>query len=139
MPKKPYKVCWKAGCHRLTQVTYCAKHKLTGEELKAHREKYRRRVGQIKARANSGERGYNSVWRKHRKAFLNSNPWCKHCFDKSNLLVVANVVDHIIPHKGDNDLFWGRANWQPLCYSCHSKKTVTEDGGFGRPTKRPEN
>jgi 5-methylcytosine-specific restriction endonuclease McrA len=34
----------------------------------------------------------------------------------------ATVVDHIIPHKGDRKLFWSRANWQPLCVSCHSSR-----------------
>ncbi|WP_353056028.1 hypothetical protein [Mesobacillus subterraneus] len=29
-------------------------------------------------------------------------------------------------------LFWNVHNWQSLCASCHSSKTVKEDGGFGR-------
>jgi 5-methylcytosine-specific restriction protein A len=28
-------------------------------------------------------------------------------------------------------LFWDQSNWQPLCHTCHSKKTAREDGGFG--------
>ncbi|MFR3634507.1 MAG: HNH endonuclease [Sutterella sp.] len=35
------------------------------------------------------------------------------------------------PHKGDMALFWDQSNWQPLCHTCHSKKTAREDGGFG--------
>ncbi len=27
----------------------------------------------------------------------------------------ATVVDHVVPHKGDADLFWDRDNWQPCC------------------------
>lgn len=46
--------------------------------------------------------------------------------------MVANVVDHIKPHRGDKVLFWDSANWQPLCKECHDRKTATEDGGFGR-------
>jgi len=42
---------------------------------------------------------------------------------------MATVVDHITPHKGDNDLFWDRANWQSLCESCHNRKTAAEDMG----------
>jgi len=44
-------------------------------------------------------------------------------------LVLATVVDHISPHKGDSDLFWDRANWQSLCESCHNRKTASEDMG----------
>ncbi len=33
-------------------------------------------------------------------------------------------------------LFWDRANWQPMNRVCHSRKTATEDGGFGRPMQR---
>lgn len=29
-------------------------------------------------------------------------------------------------------LFWDKVNnWMGLCKPCHSKKTATEDGGFG--------
>lgn len=43
------------------------------------------------------------------------------------------LVDHIIPHKGDMELFWDRNNWQAMAKECHDKKTATEDGGFGKP------
>ena len=33
---------------------------------------------------------------------------------------VATVVDHIMPHKGDNTLFWDRDNWQSLCKRFHN-------------------
>ncbi|WP_309242099.1 HNH endonuclease [Paenibacillus sp. S150] len=36
-----------------------------------------------------------------------------------------------MPHKGDMELFWNEANWQPLCASCHGIKTAKEDGGYG--------
>ena len=52
------------------------------------------------------------------------------------MIVRATVVDHIIPHKGDQKLFWDTRNWQPLCKPCHDKKTATEDGGFGRFQKK---
>lgn len=41
--------------------------------------------------------------------------------------MAATVVDHIIPHRGDQKLFWDRSNWQALCKSCHDSKTMTED------------
>ena len=39
--------------------------------------------------------------------------------------------DHIKPHKGDMGLFLNVDNVQILCRSCHSRKTVQEDRGFG--------
>ena len=37
------------------------------------------------------------------------------------------LLDHIIPHRGDQKLFWDRSNWQPLCEHHHNVKTMTED------------
>lgn len=42
-------------------------------------------------------------------------------------MVKATVVDHIIPHRGDQKLFWDQRNWQSLCKQCHDRKTLTED------------
>jgi len=39
----------------------------------------------------------------------------------------ATVVDHIVPHKGDPDLFWGEWNWQPLSKTYHDRKTGAEE------------
>ena len=39
------------------------------------------------------------------------------------------VANHIIPHKGDQALFWDRSNWQTLCRSHHSAKTARENAG----------
>lgn len=41
-------------------------------------------------------------------------------------------VDHI---DGDRSN-WSRANLRALCVPCHSRKTVTHDGGFGNPRAR---
>ena len=35
------------------------------------------------------------------------------------------LLDHIIPHRGDQKLFWDEQNWQPLCKDCHDRKTGT--------------
>ena len=45
----------------------------------------------------------------------------------------AEVVDHITPHRGDQQLFWDVDNWQSLCKQCHdSHKQSIEKGGDGR-------
>ena len=42
----------------------------------------------------------------------------------------AAEVDHIIPRRqGGTDT---PDNLQPLCRSCHARKTVKQDGGFGK-------
>jgi 5-methylcytosine-specific restriction protein A len=38
----------------------------------------------------------------------------------------ATVVDHVVPHRGDQELFWDEANWAALCTRCHDRKTVRE-------------
>lgn len=55
-----------------------------------------------------------------------AHPLCVQCA-KQGKYVRATVVDHIIPHRGDQKLFWDQNNWQALCKSCHDKKTLTED------------
>ncbi len=42
---------------------------------------------------------------------------------KENKLTPATVVDHIIPHRGDQKLFWDENNWQGLCEHHHNTKT----------------
>lgn len=68
-------------------------------------------------------------WRRERTAFLAVNPLC---IDHKNrgLVVEAVIVDHRIPHRGDEILFWDKTNWQPLCKRCHdSHKQRLEKSG----------
>jgi 5-methylcytosine-specific restriction protein A len=41
-------------------------------------------------------------------------------------VVAATVVDHVVPHRGDQRLFWDTANWAPSCKPCHDAKTARE-------------
>ena len=86
-------------------------------------------------RESSHARGYDARWRKARLSFLADNPLCVHCAPR---VVAAKEVDHIVPHRGDYDLFWDQENWQGLCSVCHSRKTATEDGGFGNKVVKRE-
>ena len=67
-------------------------------------------------------RGYDARWRKARLAYLQRHPLCVEC-QKEGRLTPATVVDHIIPHRGDQKLFWDESNWQSLCAACHNHKT----------------
>ena len=44
-------------------------------------------------------------WRKRAKAQLRLEPLCRMCA-KDGRVIAAEVVDHIVPHKGDEFLFW---------------------------------
>lgn len=98
------------------------------------------------ARGTAAQRGYGSRWQKARAAFLAEHTLCE-CRDggccPNGCLRAATVVDHIVPHKGDAELFWDSArNWRSLCKRCHDRATARYDGGFGRPIRpgkeRPE-
>lgn len=70
----------------------------------------------------TNERGYTYRWQKARERFLAKHPLCKHC-QAQGIVTAATDVDHVIPHRGNDALFWDESNWQSLCKSCHSVKT----------------
>lgn len=72
------------------------------------------------ARPTAHERGYDGKWKRESKAFL-ALPENRLCACGCGR--VADMVDHIKPHRGDKRLFWSRSNWQPLASSpCHSSR-----------------
>ena len=82
-------------------------------------------------RANSNYSFYNSwAWRKVSKLFLLENPLCLHC-QAIGIDTPAKVTDHITPiNKGGDKL--EQNNFQPLCESCHNKKSSSEASRGGR-------
>ena len=72
------------------------------------------------------DEGTDQLGEKARKQFLHTHPLCVEC-QKEGRYVKATVVDHVVPHRGDADLFWDRSNWQPLCKHHHDVKTGTLD------------
>lgn len=112
-------ICRHAGCHQLVDVSgYCPKHEAM--HVQATDAK----------RGSASSRGYNRKWQKARATYLAREPLCVKC-KCEGVMRAATVVDHIIPHKNDQDLFWDTSNWQSLCKPHHDRKTATEDGGFG--------
>ena len=80
---------------------------------------------------------------------MQMHPLCRTC-EAAGRLVVASVVDHIVPHKGDQQLFNDPNNWQSLCKPCHDrhKQRVDVHGystevdpstGLYRDPKHPSN
>lgn len=118
MPRRPNTPCKHPGCAALVPYgqSYCDKHK------PMHPEVIRSAAG----------RGYNARWRKERRLYLQSHWYCAECLKQDPPRYTrATVVDHVVPHRGDQKLFWDQNNWQPLCKPCHDKKTGNEDS---RPT-----
>ena len=75
-------------------------------------------------------RGSGSWWRRASKRFLRANPLCAECA-RRGIVRAAEVVDHIVPHRGDPKLFRDKKNWQSLCVSDHNAKSARERGGGG--------
>jgi 5-methylcytosine-specific restriction protein A len=91
----------------------------------------------VRTRPTAAQRGYGYRWQQASKAFLRQHPiaidWFK---DHGGRVYPAEVVDHIIPHRGDMELFWRVSNWMPMRKVDHDRKTAMENGGFGNaPTK----
>lgn len=115
MPWQPLRRCTEPGCNRRVKSGKCGEHKRAS-----------RRCADVK-RGTRTERGYSNRWGEYRLHFLRANPLCVHCL-KQGVYTAATIVDHIIPIIGDRDvLFWPSWNHQPLCASCHSRKTNTTD------------
>lgn len=81
-------------------------------------------------RGSARERGYTRRWDKARLTYLQRHPLCVYC-ERQGRVTAATVVDHIIPHRGDQKLFWDTANWQSLCKPHHdAAKQVEDTKGF---------
>ncbi|AZG88160.1 HNH endonuclease [Pseudomonas syringae pv. aptata] len=77
-------------------------------------------------KTTANQRGYNYAWQKARLVHLGANPLCVYC-DRAGLVVAASVVDHSVPHRGDQDIFWDRSLWVSLCTHCHSSVKQREE------------
>lgn len=95
------------------------------------RSKARRSRAYDRERGTAAQRGYGAEWARNRRRYLQQHPLCVECA-KREITRAATVVDHIIPAKVRPDLFWNQDNWQPLCASCHGKKTRRENAGKGQ-------
>lgn len=110
MPSRPPRLC---SCGRVVSAGLrCECQKKADAERKARHDQ---------KRPSARERGYDARWDKARAGYLAKHTRCVKCGEP------ANVVDHIVPHRGDNRLFWSSANWQPLCTACHSSIKQREE------------
>jgi len=111
MPHRPASPCTAPGCPRVSFTRRCLEH------TRLERREYH-------LQHPDRNRAYGASWRKLRAAVLRDEPSCRQCGDPST------DIDHIVPlRRGGSH---SRENLQGLCHSCHSRKTVVEDGGWGR-------
>ena len=115
MPYKAPRIC---GCgHRIASRERCACER-------------KRKAEHDQRRMPARERGYDSKWDRERAAYLKQHPTC----DRPGCGAPASVVDHVVPHRGDQHLFWSRSNWQSLCNTCHVRwKQAQEKRAATRP------
>lgn len=104
------KPCSQQGCGNLTHERFCEEHRRDDRRPSAY------------------QRGYNHHWQKASRNYLIANPFCVEC-QKEGKVTLATDVDHIVPHKGNKELFWDMSNWQSLCKRCHGRKTAIFDRG----------
>lgn len=112
------RLCKAAGCKNLAEYPnrYCEHHKVLENP-----EKGSFLGGDYSDLAKPYDYLYRTTkWKNISKEFLKVNNTCCRCGDR------ATVVDHIIPHRGNEDLFWDMNNYQPLCSKCHQLKTLEE-------------
>ena len=63
---------------------------------------------------------------------LSANPLCILC-NEHGRVTAATVVDHIRPHKGDEQLFFNPDNLQSLCAPCHDGPVQQMEQGTYQP------
>jgi 5-methylcytosine-specific restriction enzyme A len=84
------------------------------------------------AAKSKGPRLYDTAkWRALRKAYFRVHPLCVDC-QRLGRVTAASHLDHIRTVEEAPGLAWDWSNLQGLCASCHSSKTATSDGAFGR-------
>jgi 5-methylcytosine-specific restriction endonuclease McrA len=65
-------------------------------------------------RPNARDRGYDRRWEAASARYRDRHPFCVGC-EAIGVTRWAEVVDHIVPHRGNERLFWEPTNWQSLC------------------------
>lgn len=114
MPMKPKRPCNYINCNELVTSGYCDKHKQVDQQMYDSR------------RGSNTERGYGATHRKIREVVKREEPLCRECL-KTGKITPSNEMDHI----DGNAWNTSRDNLEMLCSSCHSRKTIREQGGYG--------
>jgi 5-methylcytosine-specific restriction endonuclease McrA len=89
-----------------------------------------KRIIQRSEEAQAYHRWYSlKRWKDRRLHQLRDEPLCAFCLAQGRP-VTATVADHVMPHRGDADLFWS-GELQSLCKTHHdASKARQERGGY---------
>lgn len=119
MPIRPMRTCATPGCPALVERGHCPTH--TKEQSRED----------IRHRGSARARGYDTRWDKASRRHRAQEPRCAHCIleGRRGIVMGRTVVDHVIPHRGNEILFNDPANRQTLCLDHHGRKTVREQRG----------
>ena len=115
-------LCKYPGCTHMvdTPRTYCKQHAALGQAADARKADAPRPQWAGAERPN--EPFYHTIkWRKLRARILLQVGACVICGATEGL-----QVHHIVPPKGDPDLFFNLDNLTVLCHQCHVRQTVRE-------------
>jgi len=112
------KICYYPSCQELidTDQRYCPLHRTESE-----RKPFSKAV-----RYNTALYA-TSKWRNLRKAILRENPRCERCGIGEG--EASLHVHHIIPPRGNEELFHDETNLGVLCAGCHRAETARETRG----------
>ena len=76
-------------------------------------------------RPSAARRGYGPRWREGTRRLPGAAPAVRR-LPGPGPRGAGDVVDHVVPHRGDQQLFWDESNWAPACKPCHDAKTARE-------------
>ena len=119
MALKPLRPCRHPGCCVLVSDGYCDAHRPRGDRRSEEAQSWRWMY-------------QTDEWKLDlRPAQLLREPFCRECArlyppGDPRHRTPATVVDHIVPHCGDWDMFTDEGNLQSLCKRHHDIKTAQE-------------
>lgn len=120
------------------------RHGHTANGIKAARQQYDRQRGA------AHQRGYTKRWSDYSTQLCRERVFCELCATlgidtpivrapegQANGEIIS-IVDHIVPvENGQHDtLFWEPSNHWCLCVECDRWKSITFDGGYGKPKRQ---
>lgn len=77
-----------------------------------------------------------AAWRTLRSRRLAVEPLCRMCREEG-VVTAAEVVDHVVPHRGNSVLFFSFDNTQSLCATHHNRDKQREERSAGTRTAQP--
>jgi 5-methylcytosine-specific restriction enzyme A len=110
MAQAPLKKCCEPGCRQLIRgASRCEQHARTTRSRSKQ--------------SQESQALYDWRWRQASKRYRSEHPLCVAC-EQEGRTEPSTCVDHVVPHRGDLELFWNEENWSALCDQHHKSKTA---------------